>query len=407
MTTNLDYYNDILTQNLTVLSSFPIAVYTELYNENKKLKEDNNEISESNIILRKRMLEYKDKLDTLEEINEESNKRTKISKTKFILHKRNKTSYNDTQINDVLKSIKSIKDIIKLESKWLSIKHNKVLQRLYNLITPLKQLNNMIGLDNVKESIFKKIIYYVRNPNNEEYLHTVIAGPPGVGKTELAKIYARIFVNLGILKNETFIEAKRDDLVGKYLGQTAPKTRELLEKALGGVLFLDEAYSLGNEEKRDSFSKEAIDMINQYLSEKKNDLMVIIAGYDEELDKCFFSYNPGLKRRFSSYYKIESYNYEELIDIFNIKIKSTKYVNKIDVNKLNIFFKENYDDFKYFGGDIEKLISEIKYSQSFRTFNDNINNDIIIYEDLNDAFKNFTSNKKERKSEGPPFGMYI
>ena len=76
-------------------------------------------------------------------------------------------------------------------------------------------------------------------------------------------------------------------------------------------------------------------------------------------------------------------------------------------NKLNIFFKENYDDFKYFGGDIEKLISEIKYSQSFRTFNDNINNDIIIYEDLNDAFKNFISNKKDRKSDGPPFGMYI
>ena len=94
------------------------------------------------------------------------------------------------------------------------------------------------------------------------------------------------------------------------------KTRELLEKASGGVLFIDEAYSLGNSEKRDSFSKEAIDMINQYLSENKNDLMVIIAGYDEELDKCFFAYNPGLKRRFSSYYKIEGYDYNELIDIF-------------------------------------------------------------------------------------------
>ncbi len=407
MSTNMDYYNDILTQNLTVLSSFPVAFYTELYNENKKLKEDNKQIEESNNNLRKRVFEYKDKLDVLEENKEESNKKSRISKPKFILHRKNKGSYNDTQINDVLKSIKSIKDIIKLENKWMNIKHNKVLQRLYHLITPLKQLNNMIGLDNVKESIFKKIIYYVRNPNNEEYLHTVIAGPPGVGKTELAKIYARIFANLGILKNETFIEAKRDDLVGKYLGQTAPKTRELLEKALGGVLFLDEAYSLGNEEKRDSFSKEAIDMINQYLSEKKNDLMVIIAGYDEELEKCFFAYNPGLKRRFSAYYKIENYKYEELIDIFNIKLKSTKYVNKIDVNKLNIFFKENYDDFKYFGGDIEKLISEIKYSQSFRTFNDNINNDIIIYEDLNDAFKNFLSNKKDRKSDSLPFGMYI
>ena len=405
--TNMDYYNDILTQNLTVLSSFLVAFYTELYNENKKLKENNNQMEESNNKLRKRMFEYKDRLDTLEESNEESNKKTKISKHKFILHRKNKGSYNDTQINDVLKSIKSIKDIIKLENKWMNIKHNNVLQRLYNLIIPLKQLNNMIGLDNVKESIFKKIIYYVRNPNNEEYLHTIIAGPPGVGKTELAKIYARIFANLGILKNETFIEAKRDDLIGKYLGQTAPKTRELLEKALGGVLFLDEAYSLGNEEKRDSFSKEAIDMINQYLSEKKNDLMVIIAGYDDELDKCFFAYNPGLKRRFSSYYKIENYKYEELIDIFNIKLKFTKYVNKIDANKLNKFFKENYDDFQYFGGDIEKLISEIKYSQSFRTFNDNINNDIIIYEDLNDAFKNFISNKKDRKSEGPPFGMYV
>ena len=73
---------------------------------------------------------------------------------------------------------------------------------------------------------------------------------------------------------------------------------------MGGVVFLDEAYSLGNEEKRDSFSKEAIDMINQYLSEKKNEFMMIVAGYDDELDKCFFSYNPGLKRRFSSYYKI-------------------------------------------------------------------------------------------------------
>ena len=96
-----------------------------------------------------------------------------------------------------------------------------------------------------------------------------------------------------------------------------------------------------------------------------------------------------------------------MIDIFNIKLKYTKYKNRIDDKKLNKFFKENYSEFKYFGGDIEKLIGEMKYSQSFRTFNDNINNNNMIYEDLEDAFTNFKSNRKERKYEGPPLGMYV
>ena len=212
---------------------------------------------------------------------------------------------------------------------------------------------------------------------------------------------------MGILKNSTFISVKRDDLVGKYLGQTAPKTRELLDKALGGVIFLDEAYSLGNEEKKDSFSKEAIDMINQYLSEKKNEFMMIIAGYDTELDKCFFSYYPGLKRRFSSYYNIEEYSYNELIDIFKIKISKSKYNNEISEEELTKFFKENHKEFKFFGGDIEKLINEMKYSQSFRTFYDNKDSQTIIYEDLKDAFINFKSHQKKKINKDPPYGMYL
>lgn len=404
---NIDQYNNLLNQNISLLASYPVGFYNQLWNENSDLKKTNEGLEELNRKLRKRNFEYKDKIDELEDMLHPPKKIQRTSRYEFYKYRKNKDSYDNNQINRTLYNIKSIKDVINLESKWRSIRHNNVLQRLYNIIPPLKKLNDMIGLDSVKKNIFKKIIYYVRNPTNEDYLHTIISGPPGVGKTELSKIYADIFVKLGILKNDKFIEVKRDDLVGKYLGQTAPKTRELLDNAMGGVVFIDEAYSLGNEEKRDSFSKEAIDMINQYLSEKKNEFMMIVAGYDEELDKCFFAYNPGLKRRFSSYYKIETYSPKELVAIFKIKIKNTKYNLKINEDKLDIFFKDKYDEFKYFGGDIEKIISEIKYTQSFRTFNENIDSDDIIYKDLDDAYSSFKANRKEKEKDLPPPGLYI
>ena len=135
--------------------------------------------------------------------------------------------------------------------------------------------------------------------------------------------------------------------------------------------------------------------------------MMIVAGYDDELDKCFFSYNPGLKRRFSSYYKIDKYSFKELSNIFRGKINKSKYNLKIKDETLNRFFKENYDDFKYFGGDVEKIISEIKYTQSFRTFNENIDSDDIIYKDLEDAYSSFKSNRKEKEKDLPPPGLYI
>ena len=407
---NNEYQNDLIIQNLALLTTYPIGAYQQVWQDNQNLQKELTNLEENNKNLRKRNFEYKDKIDDLQDkIIKDQEPAKKKMKNNYEVnnYKKMRFSYDNDKIIEMLKSIKSISNIINLKDKWKEIRHNHILQRLYNLIPAIEKLNDMIGLETVKKNIFKKIIYYVRNPNNDEYLHTIISGPPGVGKTELSKIYADIFVRLGILKNCTFISVKRDDLVGKYLGQTAPKTRELLDKALGGVIFLDEAYSLGNEEKKDSFSKEAIDMINQYLSEKKNEFMMIIAGYDTELDKCFFSYNPGLKRRFSSYYNIEEYSYNELIDIFKIKISKSKYNNEISEEELTKFFKENHKEFKFFGGDIEKLINEMKYSQSFRTFYDNKDSQTIIYEDLKDAFINFKSQKKKKINKDPPYGMYL
>jgi len=407
---NNEYQNDLIIQNLALLTTYPIGAYQQVWQDNQNLQKELTNLEENNKNLRKRNFEYKDKIDDLQDkIIKDQEPAKKKMKNNYEVnnYKKMRFSYDNDKIIEMLKSIKSISNIINLKDKWKEIRHNHILQRLYNLIPAIEKLNDMIGLETVKKNIFKKIIYYVRNPNNDEYLHTIISGPPGVGKTELSKIYADIFVRLGILKNSTFISVKRDDLVGKYLGQTAPKTRELLDKALGGVIFLDEAYSLGNEEKKDSFSKEAIDMINQYLSEKKNEFMMIIAGYDTELDKCFFSYNPGLKRRFSSYYNIEEYSYNELIDIFKIKISKSKYNNEISEEELTKFFKENHKEFKFFGGDIEKLINEMKYSQSFRTFYDNKDSQTIIYEDLKDAFINFKSHQKKKINKDPPYGMYL
>jgi hypothetical protein len=174
---------------------------------------------------------------------------------------------------------------------------------------------------------------------------------------------------------------------------------------MGGVLFLDEAYSLGSQEKRDSFSKEAIDMINQYLSERKNNFMFIIAGYQEDLEECFFSQNKGLKRRFHSFYNIEGYNASELCEIFLNKIYNCNYYTNVSKEDLIKFFDDNKSNFKYFGGDIEKFFNEIKQQQSLRIFNNNIYNNEIIYDDITNSL-NFlnTNNKPEYRV---PFGMYV
>ena len=161
---------------------------------------------------------------------------------------------------------------------------------LHKLVGPLQKLKNMIGLKQVKQQVFEQIIFYLQNLDDQNYdmLHTVIEGEPGTGKTELAKILGEIYTEMGILSKGTFTSVKRADLIGGYLGQTAMKTKKVLEEANGGVLFIDEAYSLGNQEGKDSYSKECIDTLTAFLTEEKEDFVLIIAGYKEDLKKCFF-----------------------------------------------------------------------------------------------------------------------
>jgi SpoVK/Ycf46/Vps4 family AAA+-type ATPase len=397
------YNNCVLTHNIAMLSNLPIQ---QLLVERDQIKKEFEEFKKEH---EKEVLTLKRKLSDAEYILKEKDngyKRPTFFRSRFELVNfyPNLSSWTSDKINEVMRSIKSIDDIIKLKPHWYELRHNHTLQRLHYLITPLTKLNSMVGLENIKSDIFKKIIYWIKNPYSNEYLHTIISGPPGVGKTEFARIYADIFVRLGILKTDKFVEIKRDDLVGEYLGQTAPKTRKLLESAMGGVLFLDEAYSLGNKEKRDSFSKEAIDMINQYLSERKGEFMFIIAGYEDDLNSCLFGYNKGMRRRFHSHYKITGYEPNELKEIFNRKVNQTSFKLDISNEELNKFFTDNKSQFSYFGGDIEKFINEIKQCQSLRAFNDNLQDKTIILEDMKTAITNLEEKDEESP---PPINMYL
>jgi len=276
-------------------------------------------------------------------------------------------------------TINNIDDLLQLINNYKlddTIEYNINMSALHNIKEPLTNLNNMIGMTNLKENVVDQILYFIQNlhinPQQKletakgEFLHTVIYGPPGTGKTEVAKIIGHIFSKLGILQKGTFKKVTRSDLIAGYLGQTAIKTQDVIKECLGGVLFIDEAYSLGNSEKRDNFSKECIDTLCEALSDHKENLMVIIAGYEKELDDCFFNYNQGLNSRFIWRFKIDEYKADELYKIFIKKV--TEYGWSVNDNINVNWFQKHMDYFKYYGRDIETLLLKTKIAHSRRVF---------------------------------------
>ena len=226
-----------------------------------------------------------------------------------------------------------------------------------------------------------------------DFMHTVIYGPPGTGKTEIAKIMGRIFSSIGILENNKFRKATRADLIAGYLGQTAIKTRDVIKDCLGGVLFIDEAYALGNREKRDSFAKECIDTLCEGLSDNKDKLMVIIAGYEEDLDKCFFAYNQGLNSRFPWRFHTDDYKADELNKIFAKKVKEIGWSLEKEIK--NSWFEGKMDYFKFYGRDIETLLAKTKIEHGRRVFcKDESEKRVITQKDVDKGFEMFTDNKE-------------
>jgi hypothetical protein len=241
-----------------------------------------------------------------------------------------------------------------------------------------------------------------------DFKHTVICGPPGTGKTEVAKIIGKMYSKIGVLKKNTFKKVTRSDLVAGYLGQTALKTKTVVTDSLGGVLFIDEAYSLGNNRDTDSYSKECIDTLCEAMSDHKDDLMVIIAGYEDELNETFFSVNKGLESRFIWRFKIDEYNAAELTQIFKKKVMDTDWIFE-NVDEIHTkWFEQRKREFRHYGRDMELLFSFSKIAHAKRIYGKPAEmRKKISLDDLNKGYDSFLKNKKQKTQSVEIQGLYV
>ncbi len=196
----------------------------------------------------------------------------------------------------------------------------------------MKPLDELIGLDVVKKDVESLVnLVKVRKLRQERGMktpdmsfHLVFSGNPGTGKTTVARIVGKVYSALGILSKGHMVEVDRSGLVAGYVGQTAIKTKEVVDKALGGVLFIDEAYTLAPENADKDFGQEAIDTILKAMEDHRDDFVVIVAGYATLMPR-FIDSNPGLKSRFNKYLYFEDYNGDQLFEIFQGRVKRNDY----------------------------------------------------------------------------------
>lgn len=242
------------------------------------------------------------------------------------VHKRNKLTPLLKELSDSLACYLGYSYISEIFEKEAKNKKTSSLDELMN------ELNQLVGLPKVKEEVARLVIYQKIQAKRKESglkvpkrtLHMAFMGNPGTGKTTVARIVGRMYYQLGLLSKGHFTEVSRTDLIAGYQGQTALKVKNVIEKAKGGVLFIDEAYSITENDNTDSYGRECLTELTKALEDSRDDLIVIVAGYTDPMNH-FFESNPGLRSRFNYFINFENYSSVELIDILETLAKKDDY----------------------------------------------------------------------------------
>lgn len=271
---------------------------------------------------------------------------SKITEKEVVIYTKYMNVFRETLKNDEYLYINAIDSKKKEEVK---VKTNEVNETVDELIT---KLNSLIGLDSVKQDVESLInliqIRRIREkrgvPQPPISLHLVFSGNPGTGKTTVARLISKIYYKIGVLSKGQFVEIDRLGLVGGYVGQTAIKVKEVVDSAIGGVLFIDEAYSLTSNKDNNDYGKEAIDTLLKLMEDNRDDLIVIVAGYTNLMEE-FLESNPGLKSRFNKYIYFEDYNPKELFEIYQKMCNDSKFTIDDEAKSfVKDFFKNRYEN---------------------------------------------------------------